>query len=167
VSAALLLLLTLAGADGKPPKPQPSPSPRVYTNDDLETYREEREQAGGATPAPTPTPVEAPPAPSGEEGGAGNAHVESVKRARESLAEAEAARDKVKTRVASLEASLNPMSVEFEPDPNITLKLQAELTEARAALVEAESVVATARAELENAEDLAKRGGQRLPPRER
>jgi hypothetical protein len=162
-----LLLLTLAlAAPDKPaaPKPRPSEKPRVYTNDDLEGYKEQREQEGPATPTPTPPPSEGrAPAPEGDEGGVIAGQIETVRRAREALAEAEKARDAARARVESIESSLNPMSVEFESDPNITLRLQAELPEAREALAAAEASVESARTDLQNAEELAK-GGRLRPP---
>lgn len=158
----LLLTLALAGGD-KPasPKPRtPEKPPRVYTNDDLEAYKERREQEG--TPTPSPTPYETAPAPSGDEGGVVAGQAETVRRARETLAAAEAARDQARARVDAIESALNPMSVEFESDPNITLRLQSELPEAREALQAAEAAVESARTELENAEELAKGGGARV-----
>lgn len=167
MSALLLCATLLAGAAEPAPKPTPKPTskpaPRVYTNDDLEGYSEERAQT---QPSPSPAPEEASGgSPSGEEGrGEAAAILDQVKQARESVAEAERARDTARERVLALELRLNPMSTDFEGDPYVALKLQDELRSAREALQQQEAAVSEARGDLDLAETRARRAGVRLPP---
>lgn len=166
---ALALLLALAAAGGAgggpPPLRDEQPARRTFTNDDLDRYREERHAGRSATPAPAfPTPDPAAGTPGDEDGSGTEAHAARYEQAHGDLAEAEATRDATRARISKLEALLNPMSAEFEVDPNAILRLQAELREARAQLEEQEGVVAQARAALEAAQDEARRAGVRLPP---
>jgi hypothetical protein len=170
---ALALLLALAdsgpAASPAPAPPARQPAQRSFTDDDLDRYRQERE---GARPAAKATPVPGTPATpvsgdAGDEAGSGGeASAARFQELHADLAAAEAARDATRARIARTQSLLNPMSAEFEVDPNAILRLQAELREARAQLEEHEAAVESARAALEAFEDEARRAGVRLPPRD-
>ncbi len=163
---ALLALLWAQPAPTPAPRATPQPARRAYTNDDLEGYGEERAQ-DAPSPVPTASPAESASggAPSGEEGRSESASIlAQVKQARESLAEAEQARDAAREIVSGLELRVNPMSTDFEGDPYLGFSLQDELRQAREALQEREVALAGAREELDLAETRARRAGVRLPP---
>lgn len=169
--AFALALAWLAAGLGAPQestaRDKPKAPPRSYTNDDLERYRFEREAAGPsavATPAPAVSESSSGE-PSNEEGSDGGASAARYEELRGELTAAEAARDETRAQLRRIESRLNPLSAEFEVDPNTILRLQADQRDVRAQLEEQEAVVRRAREALEAFEDEARRNGVRLPPR--
>lgn len=166
----LALVATGAAADGPvpPSRAKPKPAPRSFTNDDLDRYREERDAAKPATAAPAPPAgsESAAPTPSGEESTGSDTRAARFDELRNDLTAAEGARDATRARLRKIESLLNPMSAEFEVDPNVILGLQSELRGLRAQLEEHEGAVTRARAALEAFEDEARRAGVRLPARD-